>query len=349
VVVGGHGIVLLAFATTMVSVLFQLVRLSMVKRILPGTRINPRLVDPAQRRVARNLSGWFLVQAVLMAIYATGDVMIVGIVLGLRDAAIYAVGSKLAGAVISGLDSMAQVFFPYVSSIARNKDRKALGTIAIDGTRVTMVPGLMIALVFIVLAYPGIHAWVGSGYGVSAQVLIVLAAGTALASPIRVFGNVLGGAGAVKTACAIRGIEVPLNIVLSIILGRVMGPVGVAVGTLGGILLVRLPGFMVAGCRLTDVPVRRFIRAAMVPNVLPAVACAAVLLVMRPVAGNSIPLLVAATVAGCAAYLLVYFATGATGDERHRARAFVTRPLPQRWRFTVAGPPNGDQDSNLDP
>ena len=71
-----------------------------------------------------NLSGWFLLQAVLAAVYATGDVMTVGIVLGLRDAAIYAVGSKLAGAAINGLDAMAQVFFPHASAAARNQKRR---------------------------------------------------------------------------------------------------------------------------------------------------------------------------------------------------------------------------------
>ena len=121
VVVGGGGIVMLALATTVISILFHLVRLSMVSRILPGTRISPHLVDKGQRRHALRLSGWFLLQAVLAAMYATGDVMIVGIVLGLKDAAIYAVGSKLASAAINGLDSMAQVFFPYASSAARTE------------------------------------------------------------------------------------------------------------------------------------------------------------------------------------------------------------------------------------
>ena len=94
VVVTGGGIVMLAVATTVISILFHLVRLSMVSHIMPGTRISPHLVDKKQRRNALHLSGWFLIQAVEAAIYATGDVMIVGIVLGLRDAAIYAVGSK---------------------------------------------------------------------------------------------------------------------------------------------------------------------------------------------------------------------------------------------------------------
>ena len=286
VVVTGGGIVLLAFATTAVSIVFHLVRFTMVRSIMPGTRISPRLVDRTQRRHALNLSGWFLLQAVLAAVYATGDVMTVGIVLGLRDAAIYAVGSKLAGAAIYGLDAMAQVFFPYVSAASRNQKREVLADITIEGTRVTLVAGLMVSLVFLILAEPGIRLWVGPGYGTSATVLVVLAAANALASPVRALGNILIGAGKLPIMCAIRGAEVTVNLTLSVVLGLAIGPVGVAVGTLAGILAVRLPGYMVAGCRATGIPVTRFLRRAVVPNILPAAASAGVLLALRPVAHN---------------------------------------------------------------
>jgi O-antigen/teichoic acid export membrane protein len=332
VVVLGGGIVLLAVTSTAISILFQLVRLAMVSRIMPGTRISPRLVDPTQRRHALHLSGWFLLQAVLAAIYTTGDVMIVGIVLGLRDAAIYAVGSKLAAAAISGLDSMAQVFFPYASAAARNREPGALAEIAIDGTRASLAAGLMISLVFIVLASPGIRAWVGPGYATSAQVLVVLAAATALASPVRALSNILNGTGKLPLVCAIRSVEVTVNLVLSITLALVMGPVGVAVGTLGGILLVRLPGYLVAGCRSTGLRVSTFLWRAVVPNILPALGCAAVLLGLRSVVGQSLPWLMLQGALGAATYLVLYFTTGATPGERQRGLAFITRPLPTRWR-----------------
>jgi len=336
VVVSGGGIVMLAVATTVISILFHLVRLSMVSRIMPGTRISPHLIDREQRRHALRLSGWFMLQAVLAAMYATGDVMIVGIVLGLRDAAIYAVGSKLASAAINGLDAMAQVFFPYASSAARNREPGALVEIAVDGTRVTLAAGLMASLVFLVLASPGIRAWVGPGYATSAQVLMVLAAATALASPVRALGNILIGSGKLPTICAIRSVEVTVNLVLSITLALVMGPVGVAIGTLGGILLVRLPGYLVAGCRATGLRVSTLARRALAPNIIPAVGCTAVLLGLRLVSVRSVPWLVFEAAAGCATYLALFFATAATPGERRRGLAFITRPLPARWRPDIS-------------
>ncbi len=221
-------------------------------------------------------------------------------------------GSKLAGAAINGLDAMAQVFFPYASSAARNREPGALAEIAVDGTRVTLLAGLMASLVFVVLASPGIRAWVGPGYGTSAQVLMVLAAATALASPVRALGNILIGSGKLPTVCAIRSVEVTVNLVLSITLALVHGPGGRGHGDAGrdpsrpsaGIPRGRVPGH--------GAPVSTVVRRAFVPNIVPAVGCTVVLLGLRLVPLGSVPWLFFEAAAGCAAYLGLFFATAAT-------------------------------------
>jgi hypothetical protein len=111
-----------------------------------------------------------------------------------------------------------------------------------------------------------------------------------------------------------------------------MGPVGVAVGTLGGILLVRLPGYTVAGCRATGMRVSTFLRQTVVPNILPAVGCTAVLLGLGRVPVHSVIWLFCEAGAACVTYLVLFFMTGASPEERQRGLAFITRPLPARWR-----------------
>ena len=156
IVVFGGGIVPLAVATTVISVALHFVRFRMLVHIQPGTKLRRSLVDRQQRRKAVRLSGWFLLLSVLTAIYNTlCDVLIVGIILGARAAAIYAVGSRLAKAAMQALDSLSQVFFPHASHTARNEAPGALAAVTIDATRVTLVGGTMAGLVFLVLASPG--------------------------------------------------------------------------------------------------------------------------------------------------------------------------------------------------
>jgi len=102
----------------------------------------------------------------------------------------------------------------------------------------------------------------------------------------------------------------------------------------------------VAGCKSTGLPLSTFARRSLVPNILPAAGCAAVLLALKHVIGHSLALLILAALAGCITYLVLYFTTGATLGERQRALAFITRPLPARWR-THFEPPSVPDDKAL--
>jgi hypothetical protein len=90
--------------------------------------------------------------------------------------------------------------------------------------------------------------------------------------------------------------------------------------------------------------IRTFARRAVVPNILPTVTCAAVLFALHGVASHSVYGLFLAAAAGCVTYVVTYFLTGATRGEKHRGFAFVTRPLPRRWRPDVVpvGPMSHD-------
>jgi len=324
IVVLGGSIVPLAIATTVISVAMHGVRYGMVAHIQPGTRLRRSLVDRTQLRRAVRMSGWFLSLGVLTAIYNTlCDVLIVGIVAGVRVAAVYAVGSRLAKAAMQALDSLAQVFFPHASDTARNVSSGALADIAVDGTRVTMLGGTLAALVFVVLAAPGIHAWVGPGYATSARVLVVLAIALALGSPFRVLGNIMTGAGDLRALTLVRAGEVVINLISSVILVLVIGPVGAAFGTLAGVVLFRLPVGLVIGCRAVGIGVFTLLRKSVVPHLLPAAAGAGVLVALLEVAEGSIAGLFGTAVAGSLVYLGVYFATGATAGDRARLAAYL--------------------------
>jgi len=325
IVLLGGGIVALAVATSAITVGFQGVRWAMLRHIIPGARIRFSLVDRLRLRAAANISGWFLVYALLQATLAASDVVVVGIVLGVKPAAVYAVGAKLAKAANLSLDSLAIVFFPYASATLRNKDRDALKGIVIDGIRVTLLVGVLISLLLMVLAGPGIRGWVGPGYDTSAHVLVILALAVGIASPVKCLAQVLLGSGDLTVLCAVSGVEVVVNIVLSITLAYVIGPLGVAVGTLGGVLLVRLPGLLVVGTRAVKVRISEVVRGAVVPHILPAAACAAVLLAGRSLTGYSFIGAVVNGLAGVAAYLGLYLATGAPPSERERAFSIVRK------------------------
>ena len=180
----------------------------------------------------------------------------------------------------------------------------------------------MAAIVFAVLAAPGIEAWVGPGYTTSAQVLVVLAIALALGSPFRALGNIMTGAGDLRALTFVRAGEVVINLALSVILVIEMGPLGAAFGTLGGVLLFRLPVGMILGCRAVGLPVRTLVRKAVVPHILPSIVSIGVLLALFTTAEASVVGLFVAAAAGCISYLAVYYVTGATPGDRERVLGY---------------------------
>jgi len=141
-----------------------------------------------------------------------------------------------------------------------------------------------------------------------------------------------------QVVSAVRGVEIAINLTLSIVLGRAIGPVGVAVGTLAGILLARIPGTLTVGTRAIGVPLARLVRGGILPHVPPVVTSAAVLYLLRGIAGHSLPQLIVSGLVGVVVYGVVYFALGATEGDRQRAWAAVVRVVPTRWRHGVGEP-----------
>jgi hypothetical protein len=138
--------------------------------------------------------------------------------------------------------------------------------------------------------------------------------------------------------CLIRGVEVVVDLALSVILALAIGPVGVALGTLGGIALVRFPAFLIIGTKEVGIGPLTLLRRSVLPHLLPLAATAGVLLALRGVADGSVGGLAVDAAAGIVTYVVVYFSFGATEGERDRVRMAVSPHVPARWRKGLLAP-----------
>jgi len=318
VLLSGGGIVEVAVVSTVVATAFHLVRFLLLRRVLPGARITPRLIDRSRRHVARQMSWWFMLIALLAFAVDACDVVLVGILLGLGPAAVYAVAAKLSSAALAGLDSLAGAFFPHASATMANEEPSRLRILMLDGQKATLVLGFLIGAVLVILGGPGVAAWVGHGYDQSARILVVLALAMTGASLSRTTSNILAGMGRLRVLTLIRVSELVSNVVLSVILGLAIGPVGVAFGTLGGVVLVRIPTSVVLANRMFGIRAGELFRSTVVPHFLPLSVSSAVMVALRPAATRSDVMLVVAALAGVVAYGAVYFLTGTSPQQRQR-------------------------------
>lgn len=326
VVLAGGGLLQLAVTTTVISVAMHFLRWRLLRRIVPGLRLRPSLIDRARIRRTAWLSGWFLVRDLASTVNYRLDLLVVAALFDVKQVAVYVVGTKLAKLAAGGLGPIVEVLSPHASALHREGDAAQLEALLIDGTRTTLFAGLPVMIAFTTLAYPIVHAWVGPGYASAAGVLIVFATVIGLKSLVYPTLEVLEGMGHAKALALVAVLEAVVNLSCSILLGRAVGLVGVALGTVVAVLVVNLPATFIFGSRVLEVSFRTFVKRAVVPHVLPSVSMLSVVLGGKALLSeDAVVALLGIAGAGGFAYLLLYWHTGATPVERERFRSILDR------------------------
>lgn len=320
IVISGGGLVELALATATISICLHGVRWLMLKHLNPELVLRPRLVERSRIRRVTSLSGWFLLRDLAMTVNQRIDLVVVGIILGVESVAVYAIGLKLMRLAVGVLYPLAGVFFPHASELSTKGDRDGLRSLLCDGTRTAIVVGLPTTLGLMVLSKSAVRVWVGPGYSDAALVLTVLAASLAFEALAATAWQMLAGVGRARTSGVVASIEAVVNLGCSLILGSMYGVVGVAIGTLAGIIVVKVPVTLALVLRDLEIKWSSFFSAAVLPTLLPGVVSAATFLGARLLFPQGVIGVVLAATAGMTVFFVIYWFTGATDSERDRVR-----------------------------
>ena len=132
------GLVALGIVTVVLSLAGQLSRFLLVRRLLGGVSLSPRLVDRERVRPLAGLSVWYALAQLSTLVISRLDVVVVGLVVGVPEAAVYAVGQKLAALAYQAIDPIVLTFFPHSSALVALREGAALRSAILTGTRVSM-------------------------------------------------------------------------------------------------------------------------------------------------------------------------------------------------------------------
>lgn len=327
VALAGGDVVSVVLATSTISVLMHGVRYWLVRRIVPGVRFARNLVERRQMRATAGLSGWLFLRDLALTIIYRVDLAVVAVILGPKQAAVYAVGLKLAQLSEKMLIPLSQVFLPHASALDRVGDTARLGALLTDGTRAAMVPGAFVMLALALLADRAVPAWVGPGFGEAVEITIILTIALGLRSVTTTAWQMLTGVGKGKSLAALALAEAAVNLAVSVVLTYALGIVGPAIGTLVGVVVLRVPLVTVMGCRVAHLSVPVYIERAIRPHFAAIALTAATFLIARPLTPSSGVSVLGSALLGFVVYLLSYWLTGATHAERKQVTAAVGKIL----------------------
>ena len=318
----GGGLVALGVVLVLVAIGEQSASYFAARHYVPELRLSLRNVSGAFAREIFRMSAWISSTHVATAVRYRVDTIVVGLVVGVRAAGVYAVGQLLYTAVDRFIRPTLTGFFPFSAELAGRQDSQGLRTAMLTGTRISLAVAGILSLPTILLAAPLLDAWVGSEYEEASRVVVYLVSAALLATVSRTGLLMLQGSGNVRAPAGIVWAEAVVNLVLSVLLGLWLGLAGVALATLVATTLVSTLIGVPYICRTFSVPVRPFVTSILRTHV-PAIAAAILVWWIVGPADASLPVVVVAGAAIAGAYALTLAFTGLNGGERRRLWAML--------------------------
>lgn len=277
----GGGLLALAWSSLIAMLLEHFLYVILSFLTVPKVRLSWHLVDMAVLRQVASFSGYQLMTDISSLVLLQVDLLLVQWFLGLESVALYAVALRISTHVFYLSKQFVNVLSPLVAEYKGKGRERPIRELLIKGTRVALVPGVIIFLCAQVFADQAIAFWVGSSFLLSAQVLRLLLFAVMLGLPYLVAANVLAMTGRHRFTAWTSMASVLANIAFSVLLVKPMGLLGIAWGTVLARLLVDWTCVVWRCCQEYRVGALEYVISALAPAVLPGIFAYAVLVGFR--------------------------------------------------------------------
>lgn len=291
--------------------------LAWVRSELPGLRLRRSLVtQPRLRRLAR-VSGHNFVVHLASKVVLSADVIVVGILLGAKAAALYGIPAKLFSLATATAAAGPTLLLPAFAELEGAEERRRQRVVLLSGLRLATALMLLIALPLALVPDLFLYAWISEDLRPSVPVLVLLACALVPYQIVHLGTQYLLARDRQAALARALGATSALNLALSLALAVPLGIWGVALATL---VTESLAGFVLVPRLLAGSSGESWIgvlRAAVRP-VLPAAAVAVLVLVLlaRAVEPETLLELAAIGVVWVGLFLPAVWLWGLRHDER---------------------------------
>jgi len=269
------------------------------------------------RTVAGYSSALFLIN-MSGQLKAKTDEIVVGAFLTVGFVTPYSIAHRLSDIPQMITDQFMKVIMPLASKLHSENDRGRLRQLYITSTRLTLASFLPLGIGITILAKPFLTAWVGKIYApYSGLVLILICAS--------LFDTLMWPANAIMQGMARHRLLAfwaiasgVLNLAISIALVRSLGLAGVALGTLIPTTLECLFFVIPYSMRVIGIDLRTALKEIYLPVIAPSILMGIVLIGLRYLV-NPVTLIsiLAVGSVGLLVYIMTFFSTGASSQERN--------------------------------
>jgi O-antigen/teichoic acid export membrane protein len=260
IVLRGYKVVALALVQAAAGIPAVFLYIYFISKELPFLRFDARYWS---REIARKLFSFGIYSfaaTIANTIRFRVDALVVASFVGLAAVTHYRIGSTLTQFFMGMMEALAG-FFPAVFSRQEGAaNYEGLKKTYFFATKVTTCIASFVGFALIAWGKPFIHVWMGPAYLDAYPVLVVLTTGLIVTLSQIPSPQLLYGLAKHKYTALANSLEAIANLALSILLAKRYGMIGVALGTLIPMVLVKLFIQPVYVCRLANIPYGEYIQ-----------------------------------------------------------------------------------------
>ncbi|MBZ0333684.1 lipopolysaccharide biosynthesis protein [Marinobacter sp. AL4B] len=254
----GYGIVALAVITFCTARTSNILYYLVCKSAFPALKISWSLASRNNSKELFKYSIWSFVIAIAYQMRNNVDNFVIAGFLSAASVTPYAIGLRLVDYVAQFLSQATNMFVPIFTAYHAKKDTRELHSKLLFITRLNLVLALIAGGGLVIFGDTFINRWMGPSYSEAYWVMVILLIGRMIGFANHPLNSAMYAANKHSIVAKIDVVEVGLNLALSLILVRYYELIGVALGTMIPLLVLRLLVLPALACRAIEMPVKDY-------------------------------------------------------------------------------------------
>jgi len=233
----GHGLIAAGIVVLCVDLIMNATIVICAFKLWPQLKVSPTLIDLKWMRDVYKFAFFNFLRQVSIRVMKRSNIILIGILIDVKMAAFYAIAESLIRYIEKFPKGLRVTLLPYSSKLDAGGQKDKINQMALAIPKYTFSFFLITILMAVLFGRQFIHLWMGSGYKLSYELLLILLAVETISYSQSMLAHIIVGMGYNRFFGILGIIELSINLPVCIALGKIYGVHGIAFGSLFTVLI----------------------------------------------------------------------------------------------------------------
>ena len=316
----GGSLIDLALVNVGSMLLEYMVYVILVIKLVDNFKISWSLVDLNTLKSVSSFSAAQFLTDIAGLILLKTDLILIKIFMSLSAVAIYAIALNITTQLHLLVKQFINIFISYIAELHGKGNKEKIRWLLVTGTRMALVPGVIIVASVYVYASDAVNFWVGPDFHQAVPLLYILVTAMLCGVPQMVAAGILSMTGHHAFTSRTAGLSAISNVILSLLFIPYFGLIGVAVATILARVCIDLFLFTRKALAQYKIQLDFYLKNGILPALQPSIPQIIILRTLRYVLppNNLLEIALQCSVGGLV-YLITYAKFFMSSEEKLKA------------------------------